>query len=310
MACLSPFQAWRSNEVNKNGKRNIVFKESEAWESCRGFFLPCGNCIPCRLKVSRDWAFRMMCEGFDYDNHRNCSFLTLTYKPECLGSGTLVKKDIVDFLKRLRDGLSYHYNVKIRTFYCGEYGEKNFRPHWHLIIFGWSFPDRVYHSTLPNGSVIYRSPFLEKHWSFGYSAVCDVSFETCAYVARYLTKKVKGDLASDHYLRPDLETGELIMYTPEYHSMSRQGGIGFDWLSRNYASIYPKDFMTFGDNRRWQPPKAFDDKFKLWHPDIFEEVKLKRIETFQYREEMDSFQLEGVAKYWQQQLSKLPRQLE
>lgn len=310
MACLYPVQAWRSADLNKNGKREPVFRQDLAWQACRGFLLPCGNCIPCRLKVSRDWAFRMMCEGFDYDNHRNCSFVTLTYNSDSIGSGSLVLEDIQGFLKRLRDGLNYHHNVKIRVFYCGEYGSLNFRCHWHLIIFGWNFPDREFFKTLPNGSIIYRSSFLEKYWTFGHSAVCDVSFETCAYVARYVTKKVKGDLADVHYMRPDLETGEIIRYLPEFHNMSRNGGIGFAWLKRNFNCIYPKDYMTFGDGRKWQPPKAFDSKFKEWFPDVFDEIKLKRIESFQYREEMDSFQLEQVAKYWEQQLSKLPRLLE
>ena len=42
-------------------------------------------------------------------------------------------------MKRLRKKL---HPLKIRFFHCGEYGDKTRRPHYHALIFGYSFPDR------------------------------------------------------------------------------------------------------------------------------------------------------------------------
>lgn len=45
---------------------------------------------------------------------------------------TLVKKDVQDFIKRVRKGIK----EKIKYFAVGEYGNKTWRPHYHLLIFG------------------------------------------------------------------------------------------------------------------------------------------------------------------------------
>ncbi|WP_125267003.1 hypothetical protein [Candidatus Endomicrobiellum trichonymphae] len=42
---------------------------------------------------------------------------------------TFRKLDVQTFIKDLRDYLSYHRNLKIRCFYCGEYGNILDRPH-------------------------------------------------------------------------------------------------------------------------------------------------------------------------------------
>ncbi len=73
--------------------------------------------------------------------------MTLTYDDEHLpindyvdsdgvihGKPTLRKRDVQLFLKRLRK--NYKYDNHIKYFCCGEYGGKTFRPHYHLIIFG------------------------------------------------------------------------------------------------------------------------------------------------------------------------------
>ncbi|GHT30700.1 hypothetical protein AGMMS5026_05610 [Endomicrobiia bacterium] len=51
---------------------------------------------------------------------------------------TFRKLDVQTFIKDLRDYLSYHRNLKIRCFYCGEYGNILDRPHYHITVYGLS----------------------------------------------------------------------------------------------------------------------------------------------------------------------------
>ena len=98
----------------------------------------------------------------------------------------------------------------VRFFHCGEYGELLYRPHYHACLFGFDFSDKVLWSTR-GGVRLYRSKILEKLWTFGFSTIGDVTFESAAYVARYCTKKITGDKADEHY------NGR----SPEYVTMSR-----------------------------------------------------------------------------------------
>ena len=99
------------------------------------------------------------------------------------------------FLKRLRRA---YPDAVIRYFGCGEYGEELGRPHYHLCIFGFDFPDKVFHK-MSCGFKLYRSETLNKLWSHGHCLIGALTFESAGYVARYCTKKVTGALADDHY---------------------------------------------------------------------------------------------------------------
>ena len=92
--------------------------------------VPCGHCVGCRLKRSRDWALRCMCEASLYKE--NC-FVTITYDDEHLTGDriSLSLDDVQKFIKRVRKKFSER---KVRVFYCGEYGSKSNRPHFHIIF--------------------------------------------------------------------------------------------------------------------------------------------------------------------------------
>ena len=168
----------------------------------------CGQCVGCRLERSRQWAIRCVHESQMHE--QNC-FITLTYSDEFLPeNGSLQLKHFQDFMKRLR----FHVGGGIRFFHCGEYGEENGRPHHHAIIFNHDFADKKVWKT-NNGVVLYRSKILEELWPYGFATVGCVSFESAAYVARYITKKVNGDMADSHYLGRE----------PEYITMSRRPGV-------------------------------------------------------------------------------------
>lgn len=145
--------------------------------------LPCGQCLGCVKDYRSSWAVRILLEASLYEH--NC-FITLTYDNDHLPADNLPhKEEIQKFMKRLREAV----DVPIRVFYCGESGSKTGRAHYHAIIFGYDFPDKVLLSRTPSGSLIYRSPLLEKVWTSGISSVGYVEPGSASYVAQYANKK-------------------------------------------------------------------------------------------------------------------------
>lgn len=257
MPCFSPLKGYRARVVNPSGKRGIVFNPREGLCD-RPVDVPCGQCIGCRLERSRQWAVRCMHEAQLHD--RNC-FLTLTYSPENLPEGgSLVKRDFQLFMKRLRK----HAGVRVRFYYCGEYGDRLQRPHYHACIFGFDFCDKTLWSCR-DGVKLYRSEVLERLWPLGHSTIGEVTFESAAYCARYITKKVTGGEADGHY-------GVRI---PEFTGMSRRPGIGSNWLEKYSEDVYPADIVVVR-GRKCKPPRFYDSRWKSLHPERFAGVERGR----------------------------------
>lgn len=235
MPCFSPLTAYRS----QGGK--VVFNPKDGWVD-RPLDIPCGQCIGCRIEKSRQWALRCVHEAEMHE--RNC-FITLTYRPECIPEGgSLCLADWQNFAKRLRKNCG-----SFRYFHCGEYGDVNQRPHYHACIFGLDFvADRDLWKT-ERGISLFRSPLLEKTWGLGFATVGALNFQSAAYVARYIMKKVNGDLAVEKY-------GDR---RPEYVTMSRRPGIGSTWLDRFKSDVYPADEVVL-EGKRYRPPRFYDSK--------------------------------------------------
>lgn len=193
----------------------------------------------------------------------NC-FLTLTYNDQSVpGDGSLNVRDFQLFMKSLRK----KFGKNIKYLQCGEYGEacalcgqnrencinsscprfvKVFgRPHHHVILFGCDFPDKRIHKTTKNGDTIWISDTLHKLWPHGHCYIGSVSFQSCAYVARYVTKKINGPDANDYY-------GNL---KPEFITMSN--GIGLKWFETFLDDIYPDDFIVV-NGKKCKVPKYYD----------------------------------------------------
>jgi hypothetical protein len=313
-AYISAHKINYDDTVKTKAYRSVSFKETS--EHDRQITLPCGQCVGCRLEKSRQWAVRCMHEAQLHED--NC-FITLTYNDENLPEDLSLNYDhFQTFIKDLRSYFKYHYKkTGIRFYMAGEYGESFGRPHYHACIFGINFSDRKYHKRTPSGFNIYVSKILESLWPYGYSSIGDVTFESAAYVARYIMKKQTGTkpnefgmTAKDHYTWCDLETGELKHKEPEFNKMSLRPGIGADWLKKYLPDVYPNDFVEVR-GKKTTPPKYYDKIYKKLAPLEFDDLEyerhLKRLEKD--KTEYTPERLEAKETVQLAKLSKLKRTL-
>lgn len=124
----------------------------------------CGQCLPCRINRQRQITIRGLLEAGE---HSESVFGTFTYDDKHLpGSGSVSVREAQLLLKRLREHCG-----PLRYIVCGEYGERNWRPHYHAILFG-----------------VRDGPGVAKAWGKGYVHCSGVGPESIAYVAGYCLK--------------------------------------------------------------------------------------------------------------------------
>lgn len=203
-------------------------------------------------------------------HEKNC-FITLTYSDKHIPKGhSLNHRDYQLFIKRLRK----KFKTPIRYYMCGEYGENFSRPHYHACLFGIDMPDKKPISQLASKATIFESKILTEIWGKGHATVGTVTFESAAYIARYVMKKITGNLAKEHYTFID-RWGEIHERTPEYNKMSLKPGIGTKWLERFNKDVYPDDqIITRGHESK--PPRYYDKRHEKDHPEMMEEIRYKR----------------------------------
>ena len=231
--------------------------------------VPCGKCIACRCNNAAQWATRVLHEA-QYCNS-GC-FVTLTYNPENVPKGyNLVKSDLQAFIKRLRRQLDYHCLGSIRAFLaCGEYGSKRGRPHYHLLILGWSPSDLVFFKKSYSGLPIYTSAFLERVWAKGFCPVGTLESGSAAYVGRY-TKKAESDNVGNR-LPPFFLASRNIPL-----SNGKQGALGAQWVLDNHKALrlgylhHPSK-----PNVKCRIPDYYFDLLEKWFPDEYASLKQYR----------------------------------
>ena len=240
MACYQPIRAYRKVGAYDplTGKWPLTFRKSEGYIET-AMDVPCGKCDGCRMDYARSWAMRCMHEASLHD--RNCC-ITLTYDSEHLPpDGELDKRGMQNWLKILRNNIG-----SFRYFGCGEYGSKGDRPHYHIILFGYDFPDKML-TTIHGGSRHYDSQFLRELWHRGHIDVGECSYSSAAYIARYCFKKQLTAESSNH-------TQE------EYTLKSLRPGIG-----AAFAEAYKDDllanFSCVFDGKEYAIPKFYESRF-------------------------------------------------
>ncbi len=236
--------------------------------------IPCGRCIGCRLQKSKDWANRCM---FELQYHDSSYFVTLTYDEEHVNHSEFVnddgvitdiltckKRDFQLFMKRLRKAFP---EQNIRYFACTEYGETTARPHCHAILFGLKLDDLRPIKITEMGDTLYTSDKLVSIWKNGIVSIGDVTWESCAYVARYVTKKQYGQNA-EMYERYNIE--------PESCLMSLKPAIGKMYYDENPHKLFERDIRYISTPKGGRPvtaPRYFKKKYEEEYPSEFAEYQ-------------------------------------
>ena len=229
--------------------------------------------------------------------HRHNAWLTLTYADEHLPgryntglvnpltkkpiySGTLHKEHMQKFFRALRKALGRkktghailgdlmtaprtrsHPKRTLRYYYGGEYGEKFGRPHYHACLFGIDLGDKLYESKTNTGYKLYTSPTITRLWPYGTHLIGELTWESAAYTARYIMKKINGKRKEQHYEKIDHDTGEILKIEPEYNDMSRRPGIAKTWLDKFLTDVYPHDRVIVRGHET-KPPRYYDKRYE------------------------------------------------
>lgn len=286
--------------------------------------VPCGHCMGCRLAYSRVWANRLMLEK-QYYRDSQCWFVTLTYNDwhvpltnqEVM---TLKKSDVQNWLKRLRKASG----SSIRYYLSGEYGTSTVRPHYHVILFGLTLDDLELQYCDSKGNPFYRSRFLESAWSsksydelklnwakltcsydpesyktaadfdrIGNVLISPVSWDTCAYTARYVVKKLTGKGAFFY---------DSFGIAPPFSTCSLKPGIGRKYYDDHKEEIFRHEYFhisTPDGARRVYPPRYYKSCFDSDAHDRYLELVAAHSEY-----SLDSAKVRRVLSgldYWTQQ---------
>lgn len=186
----------------------------------------CGACPECLSARANKIVLRDVFEASEHPYNCACTLTYDTYVRD--ERGRIIGERVADrnvnvrdcqlFIKRLRIYVQRHYGVSFKYRLSAEYGKKTHRPHYHVLFFGWSFPDVVPYKKSKRGNLIYTSALLTRLWKHG---ICTVdSVRVSPAIARYCSKYFSKNHGAE-------DTFSLCSH-----------GIGLDALYRNFNGLY------------------------------------------------------------------------
>lgn len=200
----------------------------------------CGKCPPCLKARVSGWSFRLQQEEKRSDN---ALFVTLTYNTEnapitLRGFMTLRKSDVQKMFKRIR---KTHAGKPIVYYYCGEYGSKTMRPHYHLIVFNCT------HQQIIDGWSYKKDG---KRYEIGGIHFGEVNGASISYCLKYMQKEGRIPMhANDDRIK-------------EYSNMSK--GIGSNYMTEAMVRYHKKKltrvYCTMEGNVKIPMPRYYRDK--------------------------------------------------
>lgn len=209
--------------------------------------VPCGKCPTCLARRASAWSFRLMKEG---RNAHSSHFVTLTYNTDYVpispnGFMTLRRSDVQKFMKRLR---KWTPDVKIKYYAAGEYGTKNWRPHYHLILFN-SEPEHIVRAWMTDKDN--KGNPLPKPVPLGDVHFGTVTGASIGYTLKYMTKPGRIPM----HQNDDRE--------PEKSLMSK--GLGMEYLTPQMIAWHKADlenrmYMVIEGGKKISMPRYYKDK--------------------------------------------------
>lgn len=262
-------------------------------------FIPCGECLECRLVQQFGWIARIRFAHQalvnQYGDVNVCMF-TLTYRdsrlphipkhlvkakykslydktPACFN-----KLHIRSLVRKIRNWLYDVYHIKQPVYMvCSEYGEHTQRPHYHGVVCVPAFVDCCYLHTL-----------IKEFWTRHYGFICPNEFEGSAefnikpfvaevpikaisYCAKYCCKDIaysakvnRFHFERKHLKEPDVSDKNVVRlldYMP-FHFQSRSlGKVFLDGLTDEQKFLYLKRGCSFvGETKLHALPKYYKDR--------------------------------------------------
>lgn len=217
-------------------------------------------------------------------------FITLTYSTDYVpiqssGYMTLDKADVQKFMKRLRKRMSA--DVKLKYYCCGEYGSRNWRPHYHMLLFNFPLVGQELHD------------YIVDVWKLGEVHIGSVTPQSVDYTLKYMCKPSRVPLHRNDTRVPEFSlmskglglsylTDEVI----EWHNADierayivRPGGVKIA-IPRYYKS------RIFPDDLRARQAAVFHDKAR---DDEFERQMQFQVE----HGSLDNYQVDKYARLMQ-----------
>lgn len=227
--------------------------------------VPCGHCPECQKSYYTNWATRGSRELLRWP----CSlFITLTYDDDHLPQNrSLDKAELQKFIKRVKRHFNSTAQNPIRQIYCGEYGTKNGRPHYHTILFNTDFDDKIPYRTTDQGHQVFTSKTLTHLWSNGFVEFGFATTATVSYLFKYILKKK----SRKEKQLPHSTTIDGITYDVdhEFIEASRNPGIGAhmrdsDSIKKGYLSV---------NGVRKTLPKYYLEHLRKTNPKVYDEIQ-------------------------------------
>lgn len=250
---------------NPSGGRPIF-----GWEGVKNGLpelkLPCGKCPECMKDYYTNWATRGSRELARWPSS---VFITLTYDDEHLPEdNSLQKSEIQKFVKRVKKEFHSTKSNPIRQIYCGEYGEKTKRPHYHCILFNCDFADKKKHYKTRQGHQVFTSETLTRLWGKGHADFGYAQPGSVAYLFKYILKKKT---------RKEKKAGPLIIERDgityevehEFIEASRNPGIGAHL--RGSRSVH-KGYLTVNGQKK-RLPKYYLEDLRKNDPEAYDRIQ-------------------------------------
>ena len=240
-------------KIKKNGEyfdSNPMHNQGEQYEV--DTYQKCGVCIECMNEKAIAWSIRNHWESQDIE--KKC-FITLTYNTQNMqkNKNLLIYRDFQLWLKRFRFAIA---PTKIRYYYAGEYGTKNGRAHWHVIIYGWEGEKWKVVDVSKSGFYVYREKTVQKTWDKGWTYIQEFNPNEIPYIALYLSAnaEAKEKFAKDDWLLEKARKANNYTEQKYYEKLAKKGSwtemkercggslaLGFDkWIKQ-----YPNKCQTW-----------------------------------------------------------------